>query len=70
MKRSIAYLALFLFLWMGIPGYSNNNDIIRYVKAKEPPVPFAPPHPELPIDGALTILLLAGTIYGAHKSKN
>ena len=45
---------------MATSGYSNDN---------QPPVPFGPPHPELPIDTAVSILLLAGALYGAISVK-
>jgi hypothetical protein len=39
-------------------------------KGKNPPVPFGPPHPELPIDGGISILLIAGACYGAFALRD
>ena len=71
MKRKITYLLFSLFLAFGLNSYAqgnsgNNNGNGR---GNQPPVPFGPPHPELPIDGGVSLLLFAGACYGAYRSR-
>ena len=60
MKKIMTYLLFALFFMIGTSSYG---------KGKHPPIPFGPPHPELPIDSSISILLLTGALYGAYKSK-
>jgi hypothetical protein len=67
MKKILVVIAIILFLSVGLEGFAQGNSGNGNGKGKQPPVPFGPPHPELPIDGALSILLLAGACYGAFN---
>lgn len=66
MKREkIKYFVLILFFFVSIVMYSHG-------KIKEPPFPKPNgpgPIPQLPIDGGVTFLLIAGTFLGAYTLK-
>ena len=60
----IKHILFICFLLFSLISYAQGNG-----KGNPPPVPFGPPHPELPIDAGISILLLAGACYGAFKSR-
>jgi hypothetical protein len=49
-----------VFLFMSIASYAQKLPV---------PKPNAPPHEELPIDGGLSLLLIAGTAYGVYATR-
>ena len=64
MKIKLAHVLFALLMVIGADGYAQGNS---NGKRKNPPVPFGPPHPELPIDAGVSLLLIAGSCYGAFK---
>ena len=64
MKIKLVYVLFTLLMVFGVDGYTQGNS---NGKRKNPPVPFGPPHPELPIDAGISLLLIAGTCYGVFK---
>ena len=63
-------MVLIIFMFMSGVSFAqgnggNNGNAGGNGKGKNPPTPFGPPHPELPIDSGISFLLLAGACYGA-----
>ena len=65
MKRNFLTYCLFVSLLMF------NLSINAQGKRNNPPNPHKPPppHPELPIDGSLSYLLITGIAYGVYQIK-
>jgi len=63
MKRKLNYLLFTILVLSSCMCYSQS--------AKNPPHPKeqGPPHPELPIDGGVTFLIIIGAAFGVYKLK-
>ena len=62
-RKKITYYFCMLLLMLSLVGYSQG-------KSNPPrPKPNGPIYPELPIDGGLTYLLIAGITFGVYQIK-
>lgn len=67
-RKITFFLCVLMLIFGGLSSYGQKKD---KKPKKNPPNPHKPPppHPELPIDGGISYLLIAGITFGVYQIK-